>query len=144
MQQISVNTAQMLGLPLDTAGVMMEPPVKRGPGRPKGSKNKPKVVKSEKQRQVEQKQHLQELDWARRQKARDAGESRYQSVRPCKRGHTQVRYTSSGGCVECSHAQYRKWYQHNKKWYNNRRAMKRNESGLSYSAHQLKLLNTAL
>jgi hypothetical protein len=34
-------------------------------------------------------------------KARDAGETRYESKLPCKRGHVGPRYTSNGNCVQC-------------------------------------------
>lgn len=34
-------------------------------------------------------------------KARDAGEKRYTSERPCRRGHIGQRYTSNAVCVQC-------------------------------------------
>lgn len=38
---------------------------------------------------------------SRRIKAAKAGESTYISDKPCKHGHAPIRYTSTGGCVEC-------------------------------------------
>ena len=36
-----------------------------------------------------------------RSEARDAGESKYSTGKPCARGHTAERYTNTALCVEC-------------------------------------------
>ena len=35
--------------------------------------------------------------------AKDAGELHYFTGKPCKRGHVEKRFVSSGACVKCSH-----------------------------------------
>lgn len=49
---------------------------------------------------------------ATRQQAVEQGALKYQSTRPCSRGHIGARYTSSYNCVECSKIVMTERYKH--------------------------------
>lgn len=46
-----------------------------------------------------------------RSEALAVGSAEYQTVKPCKRGHTTPRMTISGACIQCKKQAAKDWYQ---------------------------------
>lgn len=71
-----------------------------------------------------------------RKRALAAGTLTYLSTKPCPRGHSTERYTSSGGCVQCGNARPKtdKDRESTKAWYEANKERKLEKNRLLYQA----------